>query len=344
MLPEEKISPASRRLVHKNERKMSSEEEENGLEEKKKSQKESRGKMLQRHKREVKELKSKTDAIMHSHNKKDKSAKKKAEDEIKKLEDDLKHRHAQEIASLEATPKHEEDAVQRQMDSVKVTDANDHDDEPPPSQAPATEVLQWKVNEKKPSKAQKRRTKMAEKDAERERQKDEERANAPNERKVEMDHLNAILGPKGYGIREVAPDGNCLYRAIADQLLVLGRSIATSEPHLVLRRLAADFMLAHPDDFVPFLDLEEESPVSLDEYCKKMAGTAAWGGQLEIQALARALKTPVTVYSATAPPVTMGTEFHADADQPVLISFHKHAYGLGEHYNSIVPTAQLRRE
>ena len=70
-----------------------------------------------------------------------------------------------------------------------------------------------------------------------------------------------------------------------------------------------------------------------------------WGGELEIQALSRCLRESVLVYSADAPELRMspegpggaGEEGDADRRPPLRISYHKHYYALGAHYNSVVP-------
>ena len=66
---------------------------------------------------------------------------------------------------------------------------------------------------------------------------------------------------------------------------------------------------------------------------RDVESTTTWGGQLEIMALAKALKRRIQVFSATMPVVVMGEEF-ADAP-PLRVCYHQHAFGLGEHYNSV---------
>jgi len=85
-----------------------------------------------------------------------------------------------------------------------------------------------------------------------------------------------------------------------------------------------------------------------------------WGGHLELQALAGALKVPITVYEATADnfvaKVHHGMPFlgcsphyrtHSDflltrlkeddcEGEPLELSYHRHMFSLGEHYNSVV--------
>ena len=69
-----------------------------------------------------------------------------------------------------------------------------------------------------------------------------------------------------------------------------------------------------------------------------MEATAAWGGQLELRALAHVLRRRICVFSAHLPTVEMGEEYSDDgsgANPPLRVAYQQHAYGLGEHYNSV---------
>jgi OTU domain-containing protein 6 len=79
---------------------------------------------------------------------------------------------------------------------------------------------------------------------------------------------------------------------------------------------------------------------SFERYCHSVEATAAWGGQLELRALAHVLRRRIVVYSAHLPTVEMGEEYRAEEHAPPLrVAYQMHAYGLGEHYNSVVPAA-----
>ena len=69
-------------------------------------------------------------------------------------------------------------------------------------------------------------------------------------------------------------------------------------------------------------------------YCERVVSTHEWGGQIELQALVQILKAGIAVHEAGKQPVQMGEEFGGDA--VISLSYHRHAYSLGEHYNSIV--------
>jgi len=65
-----------------------------------------------------------------------------------------------------------------------------------------------------------------------------------------------------------------------------------------------------------------------------VAHTATWGGQVELMALAKVIERPIEVFSATMPRVTMGDDF-AGRGPTLRVAYHRHAFGLGEHYNSV---------
>jgi len=145
-------------------------------------------------------------------------------------------------------------------------------------------------------------------------------------------------------IVQIDVDGHCLYSAIADQLVVLGKLSRSQATYTTMRAVAASYIKAHPDDFLPFLPTTED-PVECSglmtseqfrEYCDSIQNTAVWGGEPEIQALSRALNTPIYVVQAGIPPVVVhdpsdnvSTDGMLSQDG-VWISYHKKLYGLGE--------------
>lgn len=68
------------------------------------------------------------------------------------------------------------------------------------------------------------------------------------------------------------------------------------------------------------------------DYCHAVETTSVWGGQPEILAMSRALNTPIWVVQAGQPIVKVGQEEIAQAatSKPLLISYHRRMYGLGE--------------
>ena len=187
---------------------------------------------------------------------------------------------------------------------------------------------------KKKSKAQKKE------EAERAREQriaDAHAGAGPSERLVEMEKLDAQLKPLGLVIHEIPADGHCLYRSLAHQLQLRAADNdgggGAAEDHLSCRREIAAHIRSHPNDFVPFL--AESGATDLAAYCETIESSNEWGGQLEITALAHSRKACITVFSADAPPLLTGEEYKALGGPCIELAYHRHYYGLGEHYNSV---------
>ncbi|KAM1058074.1 hypothetical protein ACFX1X_031635 [Malus domestica] len=297
---------------------------------------ETRDEMLSRHRKEISKLQDKETEMKKAAAKgskaEQKAKKKQVEEEITRLSANLKEKHAAELASLgysasNGNEKSKLDTLVKAIAGVSVTSQ--------PEQA-------------KPSKSSKRREKRAQQDAAREQRIQEEQSNRVSDRMIEDEKLEKKLEPFGLTINEIKPDGHCLYRAIQDQLAHLSGG---SSPYTYqqLREMVAAYMRKHASDFLPFFlsenpadgDSDESLAERFENYCKEVESTAAWGGQLELGALTHCLKKPIKIYSGSFPDVEMGKEYKSDSgtgssDSSIMLSYHKHAFGLGEHYNSVV--------
>ncbi|KAL6766376.1 hypothetical protein ACKKBG_A35785 [Auxenochlorella protothecoides x Auxenochlorella symbiontica] len=276
---------------------------------------ETRGKMLQRHKREAKSLKEQVKRLG-----------KKGREEAAALQQALDAAHQQD---LEAMARAEEESMSQGMESLALG---------PGAAPPGGEAL-------KPTKAQRKRQQRAAAEAEREARIAAELADADDSLRVqEEEAMSSTLAPLGLAIHEIAPDGHCLYRALEHQLDLQDGSGAASFQEL--RRLAAEHMRTHANDFSPYIAEDDVTgPVEdgevFEAYCKEVESTAAWGGHLELQALSQALGKPIKVWAAAAAPQLLGDEHPGPALQ---ICYLHHAYGLGEHYNSLVPVVKEESE
>lgn len=95
------------------------------------------------------------------------------------------------------------------------------------------------------------------------------------------------------------------------------------------------FVIENADDFLPFLTTESGdlfTQSDFDKYCCDLEKTTTWGGHLEIKALSHVLNQPIIVMQSNGPVITVGEGCHGD---PVTVVYHRHAFGLGEHYNSV---------
>jgi OTU domain-containing protein 6 len=106
-----------------------------------------------------------------------------------------------------------------------------------------------------------------------------------------------------------------------------------------LRRACANAMREDAWTYRPFADgacAEDSSDgdAAWEQYVHDVEHTATWGGQLELTALAKVLRRRIEVFSATMPVVVLGEEFGSDR-AALRVCYHHHAFGLGEHYNSV---------
>ncbi|WIA37258.1 hypothetical protein OEZ86_014203 [Tetradesmus obliquus] len=301
--------------------------------------------MLQRHKREL-----------LAHKKAVQRMGKKSKDELAKLDAEIEARHAQELQQFDAAAAAAAPAAATAAGKQAAAPANG-------SAAAADKASKYLVDldlgdeegeeageqkGKKTTKAQKRREKLAAKQAEREaRIAAELEAAGPSAKDEEEAALKALLAPLGLGIKEIRADGHCLYRSLEEQLEATAAAAAAEEeeqqqPGLLnyqeLRELAAEHIRQHKEQFAPFLlpeDDSEDPEQHFEKYCFTLETTAAWGGHLELTALAAALQRQIKVHAVGMPTVTIGDEFAGEGKAPPLeVCYLRHAFGLGEHYNS----------
>jgi len=180
--------------------------------------------------------------------------------------------------------------------------------------------------EKKRQKSQRKKSRQKEAEKQRELQIEEENANAgPSLKDLEQKRMDELyLAPRGLRIIDISADGHCLYRAVAYQL-------GGENDFWKVRGLCADELKSSESEFSPFAEFED----SYDNYVDRVRSSAEWGGQLELQCLAKALKRQIIVYCAESSPLEIGSIVDNDQD-PIRLSYHKHYYALGEHYNAVV--------
>ena len=172
----------------------------------------------------------------------------------------------------------------------------------------------------------------------------EEAENVPNLRGKEIEAMQQEYRKRGLKEQPIRSDGHCLYAAVADQLtdsnlglkpkVSLGSlNLDTVDPKMgykAIRQVAAAYIAAHADDFVPFLE------ESLDTYVRTIRETGEWGGHLELSALARAYAVNINVLQGDGKVEVI--QCGSDERESLWLAYYRHHFGLGEHYNS------LRRE
>lgn len=157
-----------------------------------------------------------------------------------------------------------------------------------------------------------------------------EAENTIDYRKIGEESMKELLLRNGLQMHEINPDGHCLFASIVDQLLTR-LSLTTSVQEL--RNKAASHIFEHEEDFIPFMIDEETGEMrQLADYIDELKGTAMWGSDMEILALAREYDCPITVFVAGSSMIKINEQ----ATNPELkLAYYKHSYGLGEHYNSL---------
>lgn len=273
--------------------------------------------LIDRHKKEKKDLRTKIIALKRSSGKKDK---KKLQDEITQMENDLVAKHTDELAQLSINDPetNEEDQKQVEVDSPN---------------APPTEKI---------SKAQKRRDKK-EQDAKRREEEllQAEEDNKNSTRNLETKAINSILKARNLKLHSIKSDGDCLYNAINHQLELAGISQSVDS----LRKTAADHIRANKDELICYMTSAKSDDImsqeEFDEYCNQVEKTTAWGSQIEIQALSTSLKAKIEVLQSSGSPTISGNEFKSPH---LIVTYHRHFFGLGEHYNSTRPVTSATED
>ncbi|NP_001086171.1 deubiquitinase OTUD6B [Xenopus laevis] len=272
--------------------------------------------LIKQQRKEKKEVQAKIQCMKNSVPKNDKKRRKQMTEDIAKLEAEVEARHKEELEALAQKP-----TEPTQVSSITngVTSLDLGSEEP--------------VQQPRVSKAQKRREKKAAQEKERDdRIAEAEIANLSGARHLESQKLAQILAERELQIRQIPSDGHCMYRAIEHQLNEQGNSLTVAN----LRSQTADYMQKRAEDFLPFLTNSSTGDMYTQEefqkYCTDIVNTPAWGGQLELRALSHILKTPIEVIQAESLPIVIGEEY---SNKPITLVYMRHAYGLGEHYNSV---------
>eukprot|EP00730_Choanoeca_flexa_P003749 TRINITY_DN11492_c6_g1_i6.p1 TRINITY_DN11492_c6_g1~~TRINITY_DN11492_c6_g1_i6.p1 ORF type:complete len:274 (+),score=84.29 TRINITY_DN11492_c6_g1_i6:21-842(+) len=269
--------------------------------------------LLARQKKELKELQGKIMGMKKSVPKGDKKKKKEVTAEIARLEAalDMKHeteRNAFEAGDSNASAAEQPDAAAATTEAAEATEAS---------------------GQVRKSRAAKRREKKEQEERERQRRIEEaEPEDGTTKREMEDVALAGMLKPLSLTVKPIPANGDCMFSSVAVQV---------DEDTKVVREKTADYLRQHPDDFAPFLTNDKGDVMSKDEfeaYCTTMRDTAAWGGECELMALAKVYNRPIKVFQVQGTPREFG---EGAADNTILLSYHQHQYGLGAHYNAVVP-------
>jgi len=131
------------------------------------------------------------------------------------------------------------------------------------------------------------------------------------------------LRPLGLAVKKMAADGNCLFRAFADQVH------GDCEEHQQFRDECCELMEENAEEFELFhADEEDEESESFSAYVGRMRHPGRWGSQLELMALCRRYGVNAIVHQSGQKAYEM--VFAPQEARCIQLSYHD-----GEHYNSI---------
>ncbi|CAA0810705.1 OTU-like cysteine protease family protein [Striga hermonthica] len=129
---------------------------------------------------------------------------------------------------------------------------------------------------------------------------------------------------KGLEVRKMLEDGNCLFRAVADQVY------GDSELYDLVRQMCIDYMERERDHFTQFIT------EGFTSYCKRKRRDKVYGNNMEIQALSEMYNRPIHIYSYSTEPINIFHGSYNTDTPPIRLSYHH-----GNHYNSLVDPRRM---
>jgi OTU domain-containing protein 6 len=324
-----------------------------------------------RHRKEQKDLQARITQKKKSATKKTRRG---INDECDRLQRELTDRHHAEIAELNGERSElpvdglEDLSINNGApNGVSEASKNGVDGEPTTTESPVSSTTSPTSNSttstppthtKKPNRQKARLARRAAEQAAQAAQAEEEASKLTNHRGNEKEVMEAVFKRLKLKEVDINPDGHCLFSAVACQLDEMGLGLNPDPGRIVLqpttlsrietvassrhdgyravRAVTADFITEHKDDFEAFM----EEP--LEQYTRKIKLTAEWGGQLELQAIARAYGVNINVIQGDGriEKIESGdaNEIEDEAERKkrvIWLAYYRHTYGLGEHYNAL---------
>ena len=143
-----------------------------------------------------------------------------------------------------------------------------------------------KQQKKRAEKAAQQKNKKAEREERKRRRKDRDRYTDDEDKR-----FAAQLAAAGLRVNEVDADGNCLFRALADQVE------GSAKHHGKYRDEIVAFMRRDEERFKWFVEDDED----WDDYLARLGRDGEWGGNLELVAAANLRSVNVVVHQLEAP-------------------------------------------
>ncbi|KAI1609042.1 hypothetical protein EDD37DRAFT_136643 [Exophiala viscosa] len=265
-----------------------------------------------------------------------KKTRKGVNDECEILERELAEKHQAETAVLDGESPNQIESGVDGLTLEEPVDGGDHETTTGANQTKAEESdAQSLADQPQSKKPNRQKARLARRAAEQEAQAAAaalEAENLPDRREQEVSAMKQQMESRGLTETMIRPDGHCLFSACAHSMSPdqVSKSGPKKAPYENVRFAAAEFMATHSDDFEAFM----EEP--LDSYVKKIRDTAEWGGQLELQAIARSYHIDVNVLQADGrvEKISSGSDKTGESDD-IWLAYYRHSFGLGEHYNAL---------
>ncbi|KAJ6796776.1 OTU domain-containing protein 5 isoform X2 [Iris pallida] len=128
-----------------------------------------------------------------------------------------------------------------------------------------------------------------------------------------------IRRTKGLEVKRMMEDGNCLFRAVADQVY------GDPDAYDMARQMCIDYMERERDHFSQFVT------EGFTSYCKRKRRDKVYGNNVEIQAFCEMYNRPIHIYCYSTEPINIFHGSYNTDTPPIRLSFHH-----GNHYNSLV--------
>lgn len=113
--------------------------------------------------------------------------------------------------------------------------------------------------------------------------------------KEQENNFRRLMSLKGLKIIDIEGDGNCLFRAISDQIYEGDQS-----HHQLIRQACLDYIQNEKDFFVQFIIGGDDA---FDEYVERKRMDGVWGDDIELQAMSEIYNRPIEIYAYRAEPM-----------------------------------------
>ncbi|PKI51625.1 hypothetical protein CRG98_027991 [Punica granatum] len=138
-------------------------------------------------------------------------------------------------------------------------------------------------------------------------------------KQADMTQFRAQVDALGLKIVQVTADGNCFFRALADQLE------GNEDEHGKYRSMVVQYILKNREMFEPFI----EDEVPFEEYCQTMENDGTWAGHMELQAASLVTRSNICIHRSMSPRWYI-RNFEKPGSRMIHLSYHDE-----EHYNSV---------